>query len=153
MNQSSIANTVDKYLSLPPAGFGSYVSVLKFTGLAQTRGHNGRVLPNGVNEHPVYAPGVPVVGLVTLDPSPETVSQYGGVVKKYDISVLWSVLELKRRFPTLVEPLWVVDNDIIEYAGNTYLLNKVVPTAQSGLGYTLVMAFGSTRRSDTLAGP
>lgn len=127
--------------------FGTTMAILKYIG-KQT---NSELNPYNYSQAK-FSASVEVAGRVTLNPTPEIISKYGGNTKKYDAMFVWSTIELSDKFPD-VELTWVTTSDRVVYGGNTYLLNLVKPSGMLNSTYTLVVAFGNTEKGATLNGP
>ena len=104
---------VDNVLSLPPTGFGTTMSIKKFSSRVQSRPN-----PYDYGEK-TYDDPVEVIGRAIIKPSEEVVSKYGGSKGTVDCLFVWSRLELIRKFPSGEENWWITDSDTVVYNGVT----------------------------------
>jgi hypothetical protein len=147
MNQTTILAKVNSILGPAPNGFGTSMSVYKYTTSQQPRPN-----PYGYGTAQ-FADPISVTGRATFKPTPEIISKYGGSEKRYDIMFVWAITELRTKFPTAIDATWVTVNDRVAYENNTYLVNHVKPTARLQDEYSMVVAFGTTEKGTQLKGP
>ena len=93
--------TVYKYSSQPVGGRNRY----------------GQVTPG-------FAAGVSVYGRLVLNPNLEKLSLQDNL-QQVDVSILFSRLELVRKFPSAAEQEWIHEKDEVELEGQRYKLIKV----------------------------
>lgn len=136
ISQAEARHAVYTLLSLPPVGYGSPIQLLKFISAT-----SARVSPYSHNTVHTYADPVQVAGRVTLRPSKEVVSKYGGVDVTCDLMALFSPEELEKLPGDITS--WITTKDQLVYAGKIYDLSLVKPTARYQDEYMLVVVFGT----------
>lgn len=90
--------------------------------------------------------GTPVslTGRAILNPTSEQISAIGSE-ESYDIAFLFSRLEMKRKFPSADEGEWMQPDGEMEWRdGRRYKIEKVKPSGQVGIYFTLMIVLGNT---------
>jgi len=107
--------------------YGKNMDVYQFVSLEDRPDY-----PNNAYEQKVpvyYRPPTVVVGRVLTEPSEEIITAIGKRVE-WDVAILWSRLEMLRKFPSGEENKWINEDDFV-YDGDTYYsLTKVFPSGQ-----------------------
>ena len=89
------------------------------------------------------APSPDLIGRAIHNPTSEQVSIIGqGEV--YDIAFLFSKLEMDRKFPAAVDGEWIQPEGQMVWRDRTYKIEKVKPSGQIGLTFSLVIALATT---------
>lgn len=93
------------------------------------------------------APSPDLTGRAIHRPTPEKVTVIGqGEV--YDIAFLFSRLEMVRRFPAADDGEWIQAEGRMVWRNRTYKIEKVKPSGQVGLTFSLVVVLANSILGD-----
>jgi len=93
-----------------------------------------------------FGSAVELVGRAIVDPTSEEVTAVGSG-ESYDIAFLFSRLEMIRKFPLADEGEWMQPDGEMEWrGGRRYRIEKVKPSGQVGVNFTLMIVLANTIR-------
>lgn len=90
-----------------------------------------------------FGAGVTLIGRAILNPTMEQISVIGNG-EAYDIAFLFSKLEMDRKFPSASDGEWLDVDAQMSWWGRRYKIEKVHPSGQVGLTFSLVIVLGTT---------
>lgn len=79
---------------------------------------------------------VTVVGRAIINPTEETITDIGAIVD-IDVALLFSRLEMLRKFPAAVEGAWMDNAGQVSWNGSRYRIVRTAPSGQVGTKFLL----------------
>lgn len=127
--EAKIQTQVDNLLSV--VQFGEAVKVYKFQSAADN-------YPYGRGGAIVYSTALDVTGRIITEPTEELLTLIGDGLK-WDVALLFSRLELVRKFSAADENEWLSVDDEFEHGGMRYACIKMFPTGRVHTQHSLIV--------------